>query len=414
MTPPALMALTMAAILTLAACESLLDVTLPGATAEGALDDPQFAPILIAGAVGNFECAYTNYVLLAGAVNGELMGAQTFLGLIPYQRRNVRPIDQGYGEGGCNSGSALYTPVAVARFVTDDAFTRISGFTDAQVPNRQGLLAQAALYAGYSYVIFGEGFCSAAFDGGSEVMPPAILELAKDRFTTAIGLATQTNDASILNAAYVGRARAQLSLGQTAGALADAQQVTPGFVRNVTRSSAGPTRTNKIYLSNGPNLELSVDPTFWGLEWQGEPDPRVRVVDGGIQGQDGLTPMWRQTKYTGEGSPIRLASYVEARLIIAEIEGGQTAVGIINELHSAAGLQPFASADEGEIQAMVREQRRREFFLEGQRMGDLRRYGGTAFQDAAGGQHPYVGDTYGGMECFPLPNVERQNNPNLG
>jgi len=400
--------------LSLSACDSLLEVTLPGATPEEALNDPQFAPILVAGGQGNFECAYTNYALLGGVVSGELMGAQTFLGLVPYQRRDVRPIDQGYGEGECNSSTALYTPVAVARFTTDDAFNRLSEWTDAQVPGRTGLLARASLYAGYSYLIFGEGFCSAAFDAGPEVVPDQVFTLATERFSTAIDLATQAGDASVLNTARVGRARARLSLGDLEGAVTDAQAVPPGFERVVTRSSAGPTRANKIYLANGPDLDVSVDPKFWNLSWGGVPDPRVEVVEVGLQGQDGLTPMWRQTKYTSEGSDIRLASYVEAQLIIAEARGGQTAVDIINDLLEAAGLPSFESTDPLEIQEMVREQRRRELFLEGHRMGDLRRYGGTAFQDAAGGAHPFVGDVYGGMECFPLPNVERQNNPNLG
>ena len=412
--------LAIVTILTVSACDSLLDVTLPGATPADALDDPQFAPILIAGAVGNFECAYTNYSLLSAVVNGELMGAQTFLGLVPYQRRDVRAIDQGYGEGECGSGTALYTPVSVARFVTDDAYDRISAMSDADVPNRTSLLAQAALYAGYSYLVFGEGFCSAAFDGGPEVQPPQVLATAVERFTTALQLANEANDASLRNTAYVGRARAQMSLGQTAAALADAEQVPAGFVRQISRSAAGNTRWNKIHRSNGPNLELSVDPAFWDVTWSGEPDPRVTVEQllnssgGQLMGQDGLTPMYKATKYSADNTPIRLASHVEAQLIIAEIEGGQTAVDIINELLDAAGLDPsFASTDEDEILTMVREQRRREFFLEGHRMGDLRRYGGSAFLDAAGGSHPYTNETYGGMTCFPLPLVEIQNNPNV-
>ncbi|MBI4521373.1 MAG: RagB/SusD family nutrient uptake outer membrane protein [Gemmatimonadetes bacterium] len=181
----------------------------------------------------------------------------------------------------------------------------------------------------------------------------------------------------------------------------------------VTRSNAANTRQNKIYRQNGPDLAVSVDPKFWNVTWIGVADPRVKVTNVGIKGQDGLTPMWRQTKYTADNTPIRLASYVEARLVIAEVEGGQTAVDIINDLHRAAGIPLFASSNAEEIRQQVREERRREFFLEGKRMGDLRRYGGGAFAAAAGGRHPYTLDTYGGMECFPLPNVELLNNPNL-
>ena len=156
-----------------------------------------------------------------------------------------------------------------------------------------------------------------------------------------------------------------------------------------------------------------MDPAFWNLEWAGMPDPRVEVSDEGILGQDGLTPMWFQQKHTSRGAEIRLASHTEARLIIAEVEGGATAVGIINELLEEAGLPGnFASTDAQEIQEQVQEQRRRELFVEGHRMGVLRRLG--TITEFTSGNHPYVGDAYGGMACFPLPDTERNGNPNIG
>ena len=93
-------------------------------------------------------------------------------------------------------------------------------------------------------------------------------------------------------------------------------------------------------------------------------------------------------------------------------EGFEFVIGIINELLEGAGLPGnFASADAQEIQEQVQEQRRRELFVEGHRMGVLRRLGRiTRFTS---GSHPYVGDAYGGMECFPLPDTERQGNPNI-
>ena len=394
----------------LGACD--LSVTLPGETPADALEDPTIASLLAVSAQGAFECAYTQYTLLSGLVVGEYMGSQTFLGQVPYQRRDVRPLDASFATGNCGSSTSLHTPVSVARFVSDDSFDRISAFDAADVPDQLSFLALTALYAGYSYTVFGEGWCSSAFDLGPELQPDAVLQLAKDRFTTAITQAGLAGDDDVLDAAYVGRARVEMSLGQTAEALADAQAVSQGFEYFVTRSSAADVRENNVYDRNHIDLAVSVDRGFWNVEWAGVPDPRVEVTDESTLGQDGLTPMWFQQKYTSRADPIRLASYTEARLIEAEVLGGATAVAIINELLTDAGLVAnFASSVEADIQDQVQEQRRRELFLEGHRMGVLRRLG--TITDFTSGSHPYVGDSYGGMECFPLPDTERDGNPNI-
>jgi hypothetical protein len=61
------------------------------------------------------------------------------------------------------------------------------------------------------------------------------------------------------------------------------------------------------------------------------------------------------------------------------------------------------------------EERSHELFLEGQRLGDIIRYGlplypapGTPFSIGAG-----TSGEYGTQVCFPLPSAERNNNPNI-
>lgn len=129
-------------------------------------------------------------------------------------------------------------------------------------------------------------------------------------------------------------------------------------------------------------------------------------------GQDGQTELWLQEKYDLD-TGIPLATWEEAQLIIAEVEGGAQAVTIINRLHERAGLPPFASTDEEEIRAHVLEERRRELFLESHRVGDVVRLrqalapaAGTPFTGSLGG-------SYGGATCLPLPDVERDANPNI-
>ena len=59
--------------------------------------------------------------------------------------------------------------------------------------------------------------------------------------------------------------------------------------------------------------------------------------------------------------------------MIAEVEGGQTAVGIINTLRDYHGLPHFASTDPAEVREQVLEERRRELWLQGVRHGDMLR-----------------------------------------
>ena len=398
----------------LGGCDGILDVSLPGQTEIGELANPRGAQLLVVSAQGDFECAYNRYVRQSGLISGELLGSLRAITDIPYMERNVLPIHTGFGESNCASGASLYTPLAIARFAADDATARVEEFSAAELPNREALLARAALFAGYSYAVLGEGFCEAAFDGGPALTPQQIFELAENRFTKAIEAASVSGQSDLLNAARVGRARVRLPLGNAAGAAQDASQVPPGFTFYVTRSNAEGRRQNQVYMDNYRSETVTVGTKYWNVEWEGVPDPRVAVEDmDRVTGGDNQTRLVRQLKYTAPEAPIRLASYTEAQLIRAEVEGGQVAVGIINALHAAVGLPPFVSDDPEEIRQQVIEQRRRELFLEGHRMGDLRRFGGFAEWAEHGQPHPYANLTFGSTSCFPLPDVERANNPNI-
>jgi hypothetical protein len=244
---------------------------------------------------------------------------------------------------------------------------------------------------------------------------------AEARFTTAITAATAANNAAMLNAALVGRARARLNQNNLTGAGADAALVTdPTFALNATYSATITRRENLVWSQMYRGFFSSVDPSYRGLTFGGVPDPRVNVVDAGFVGQDRATEIWRQTKYPLIGSSIPIARYAEAQLILAEADNaaGNTtgAVNIINALHTKAGIPPYAGGTQAEVQAQIIEERRRELFLEGQRFGDLIRYN-IAIQPAPGTPFPVKGGSYGpntGIQlCFPLPDVEKNNNPSI-
>ena len=398
------------ATLFLVACNSLLDVQVPSRILADDLNQPRNAQLIVDGAVSDFECALASYVQAYGLITDELDDAALSQAQFDFDRRTFTAAGGAYATSGCGA-SAVTVPVSTARFSNDNAITRLDGWTDAQVTNRHKLLATATAYAGYSYILLGEGQCTAAVDGGPELTPALVFDLAAQRFTRAMTEATTVSDNNLLNMARVGRARALLNQGKGALAMADAQLVPAGFVFNARYNDATGRSRNLIYASLFTGNGLTVGPAYRGLTFGGVADPRVNLTNTGLKAFDQVNIIWRANKYNLPTSPIPIAKYQEAQLIMAEVQGGQPAVNIINALHTAAGLPSFNSVDSATIANQVVEERRRELFLEGQRGYDINRLN-LALNPAAGTPYP-KGGFYGSLRCLPLPDVERNNNPSL-
>jgi hypothetical protein len=376
------------------------------------LDGPESADLLVRSAVGDFECAFGQYAVVTGQVTDELDNANLqSTEAFQLDRRAVNKERTHVALFPCGTTEGLLTPIQTARLQAEQVLEKLEAWTDQEVQNRTTLIARAAAYAGYSLVLLGEGFCSAAIDGGPELTSAQVLQRAEERFTRAIEAATAAGAADLKNLALVGRARTRLDLNKKPEALTDAEAVSAGFEAVAHMSAASNRSRNPVYTWNEFTSALSVGATYLDVTFNGVPDPRVDVTDAGKPGQDNLTPLRIQHKYPSLDAPIRLASYVEAQLIIAEIVGGQRAVDIINALHDAAHIPHFAGGSPAEIASQVQEERRREFFLEGQRFFDVKRLN-LPLVPAPGTQYA-KGGTYGDMRCFPLPDVERDNNPNI-
>ena len=393
----------------LAACKGILAVDLPTRVSAGVLDDPTFATTMVQGAVADFECAYTNYTGATGLLTDEMIESTGFIAWFSWDLRRIPSSNSSLGTNTCTgAGYGVYTPLQTARFSASDAYRRIKAFADADVPNKTILLATAAAYEGYALTLLGEGFCQMAIDGGPLMTPAQTLALAETRFTDAIQLANTAGNTSIVNFATLGRARVRLDQGNKGGADADAKAIPQGFVLNATFDAAAERHRNRVYVDNFVNLYTSVDPRFRNLTFAGVADPRVPTKNAGRLGNDGVTPLWQQLRYTTETSPMPIATWNEAQLIIAEAEGGQAAVDAINRLHTAAGLPGFSSSDDAATMAQVYEERRRELFLTGHRMGDMLRLN-LPFDTG----NDAKGQPFGTTTCLPLPDVETLNNPNI-
>ena len=378
---------------------------MPGQVAEGELDNPLLAPTMVVGAIGEFECALGQYVATTGVLSGEYIVGGFLLASNIWGRRWRPNILE--TAGNCGGGYGYYTPLQTARFMAEDGSRRIEAFAEADVPNKNGLLAQLAAYAGYSNTLLGEGFCEMAIDAGPLETREQIWARAEEWFTKAITLAQSANDASIRDMALVGRARVRLDLGKKTEAAADAEQVPVGYVRNATHSTTIARRNNRVYTANIRDRDISVGPNYRNLTVDGEADSRVRVTFANRNGVDGVTPQWDQTKYTALNSNIPIASWNEAQLIIAEARGGQAAFDAINRLRTRAGL-PLLAAGTAVDSTTILEERRRQLFSEGQRYNDMLRHN---LPFPSGVDHK--GQLYGDVTCVPLPNVETLNNPNI-
>jgi hypothetical protein len=402
--------------LTLAACN--LTQEAPSRVIADDLYAPGNAQLLVTSTVSDFECALGQYILASALVGDELIDAQLSQAGWDYDRRTIVPAFTAYATAQCGSTQVpgYYTPISIARATADRILKSLQEWTDAEVGGRQDLIAQAATFAGYSLVLLGETSCSAALDAGPELTPLQVLTEAEARFTTAITAAQAANNADFLNMARVGRARARLDMKKYADAKADAALVPDAYVHNATYSAANARRENLVNTQMYRGLFSSVDPSFRNLTVGGVPDPRVAVIDAGVAGQDRVTRVWRATKYPLITSPIPIASGDEAILIAAEadLETNNVAAAVagINKLRAKSSLPPYAGGTQAEVRAQLIDERRRELFLEGQRLGDIIRFK-IPQSPAAGTPFPAKGGTYGNQLCFPLPDVERNNNPTL-
>src|SRR5690606_40718788 len=111
----------------LTACESLLEVELPGSVTEDALDDPALAEILVNSVVADFECAYNNYNFGASVHSDEMWHSS---GNLNHRNWGQRKITNTFGEyvtGSCGgNGFGMWTNLHKARFQSEDVYSRIS------------------------------------------------------------------------------------------------------------------------------------------------------------------------------------------------------------------------------------------------------------------------------------------------
>ena len=397
----------------------MLDVQAPNSVPVDIYADPAFATLMVNSVIGDFECAFGSFVVAEGLLTDELHDSALNNGNWNMDRRDNAFTSGFYGTNSCTTVTGVYTPLSTARGEADAAIERLSGWTVAQVPNIKTLEAQANLYSGFSYAALGMAMCQAAFDKGPLVNQLGIFALAEQRFTAAIAAAQAASLTNVLNAAYAGRARVRLYQHNTAGAIADAQLVPAGFVFNAAMDATNARRFNHIYSAISTSGALTVETTARALTTEtGQVDPRSATIRLNTAPADGLNQIWIPTKYNaatltaGQSIPQPITRYAEAQLILAEAQGGASAVTIINTMRAAVSLTPYTGpTDAASIKALIASERQRVLFLEGVRAFDIERLN-LPLVPAVGSAY-LQGGVYGGTVCFPVPDIEKNNNSNV-
>jgi starch-binding outer membrane protein, SusD/RagB family len=388
---PHMAAVLAAASLALAACD--LGVSNPAQIEAGDLETPNAVPAIVNGALGTFGLAttiqggggvYSASALLAG----ELVHAGSWVPL--------REISEGRPNNESPENQSHWGFSSQARWQAEDAVVKAQRLSENPGTNQWVALAMA--YAGFSNRMMGELFCDAVIDGGPLQPHTAFSERAIGHFTNAVQVAQAGGHTNLRLAALGGRAQARMMLNQWAQAAADAAQVPTNFVYSHTHSENSTAEHNGVHNwafrgDNGFQMTVWGTPfAVWGLETSGaatgaDGDPRAsyRVMNnaqGNPQiGGDNRRPVWRAEKFPARTTGIPLAKGTEMRLIEAEarLRDGDVAgaIAAMNQVRTFRNLPQVAAATAAEAWPLLIRERGLELWLEGRRLGDLRRWAST-------------------------------------
>ena len=405
-----------------AACSDLLDVSDPGSIQGDQLGNPALENLLVNGVIGEFQVAYGSYVLWSGVLADEVFTDHTNVAVREFSLHNFIDLNE--------TNEGVYVNLQRTRQSADDASARLKEMLGGTASSSLNL-ARVYAYGAYSYVLLAEGFCDAPVNMSEPLPPEELFRRGIARFDSAIATAnaykgTTTVAANIaaandiVNMSNVGAARAALKMGDLTKARAYALLVPAGYEKLALYSANSVRENNQVHRpARTADPFLGVHPTFLGLN-----DPRVPALGTARLGLNSnpIFPPQRPSQYAG-WSPatvttidittnMKFATHLEAQYIIAEADGATASTLAFVNARRAAGNQAPVNLAGPALLAELRNQRARDFFLTGQRLGDLRRYLKAGIDLFPKGKYPVFADFYGENTCFVVPLSEKADNPN--
>lgn len=423
---PRIVLTALAVSLPAAGCSDLLEVQDPSMAKPETLTGRDGLPALHAGAVGDFQVAFSGntadegYVNLIGLFTDELHHTETFPDRLNIDMRQVEPRE----------GTQLdnYRNLHRARGSAERAIAAFEEFGDPDSDADANQWAEVLNLAGYTYALFGENFCSGvpfskvnadgSFEYGPALTTAQIYAQAVEYFEAALEL--ENAPGNMKHLARVGKARVLLNQGDFSGAATLVNDVPTSFVYRIEHSENSSRQQNGIwnFQTNARRWGVSDREGINGLPFRSAKDPRVPVAAAPRAGFDNISAMYDQLKYPARTSPVVLADGIEARLIEAEaaLKAGDvpTWLAKLNELRATVdGLDDLTDPGEADRLSLHYQERGFWLFLTGHRLGDMRRLVSVWNQSVDKvypvGDH-LKGSPYGTDLSFPIP-LDERNNP---
>jgi hypothetical protein len=322
-------ALTAAGLATACNSDELLKVKDPAVATPGSVATQDAVPTVYAGALGDFYVAYSGNQLndafnaTVSIFTDEFRSSDTFATRNDADRRTQASPSNG------NLADIPYVALHRARWSTENAARLVAQFFPATDPR----ISELTSLSGFTYVAFGEAFCSGVpfaptataqqFIEGPPLTTNQMFDSAAVRFNAAIngiGSATDNTSTARRNLARIGLGRALLNQGKYAAAAAAVASVPDAFIYFNDQSANTPREENSLWNLNGSNRRYTLSDVEGanGLNYRSANDPRIPWLDQGRNGFDNATRLFEQLRQTNRDVDVPLADGVEARLIEAE------------------------------------------------------------------------------------------------
>ncbi len=413
----------------------------PGVISPASVTTATAADALWAGALGRWTNAMNGGEGIwnwEGLFTDEVRSVDTFVQRQNADQRNLQSNDAVL--------LGIYNKTQQARGRARDAINALEAYD--QSATGQQHVGEMYLMMGYLEMEMSQAFCNGipfgeTVDGVPEYSAPLTnaqgFALAMSRIDTALTFLTATDAGTmtVKYAALVTKARAQVDVGDFAGAATTVASVPTSFQYNLNFSQT--TFDNAWWTLGASIMRYSAGDSIDiagrienAIPFAQLGDPRVAITDTHSKAEDNVSDFVRVDNW-GRDDPVPALSGIDARLIQAEarlqandIPGMMTILNNLRDTAQTLGLfsvpvmaaLPTPATQTAAIDLFFREKALWQF-QRGYRMDDLRRlvrqYGRT--QDKVFPSGPFTvlatpSGQYGSQVAFPVPDYEKVN-PNF-